>query len=251
MSLTEDVRAFALEQGADLVGFASIDRFEGAPDKYDPKRLLPDVKTVISMAIRILDGVTVPQVNGVEHYPYQLMGYGWLSNARLNMVGFEVARMLEDRGHVTLPFPSFFEGKQQSVSNRHAAVAAGIAEFGWHNLAMSPRFGTRQRFVTLLTEAELDADPMLDEGLCDECMVCVEACPVGALSGDEATTFEIAGRTIRMGKVDKGKCCACHAGKGGGFEHSYPTTVTFTAGGHCGRCLLACPRRGDNSGTQG
>jgi len=66
------------------------------------------------------------EVNWVEHYPYQTFGYGWLSSIRLNWVAFEVARFLENQGHLTCPYPSFFQGKKAAISNRHSAVAAGI-----------------------------------------------------------------------------------------------------------------------------
>ncbi len=242
MSLTGDVKSLALELGADLVGVAPVERFDGAPELYHPQGLLPQTESVISIAIRHLHGLLVPQKNRVEHYPYQTYGYGWLSNIRLNWVAFEVARFLEDQGYITCPYPSFFQGKGAAISNRHSAVAAGIARFGWHNLAMSPRFGTKQRFVTVMTSAELEPDPMIDDDLCDMCLECVDACPVGAISRDEATEFEIAGRHVRMARLDKGKCGACHSGKGGGFEDSYPTFVTFSGGGHCGMCLIHCPK---------
>ena len=41
MSLTDDVKSLALELGADLVGVAPIERFEGAPEFYHPQGLLP------------------------------------------------------------------------------------------------------------------------------------------------------------------------------------------------------------------
>ena len=242
ISLSDDVKAFALEAGADLVGIAPIDRFGGAPEFFHPRRLLPQTKSVISIAIRHLQGVLVPQRNEVENYPYQLYGYGWLSNIRLNWIAFEVSRFLEDRGHVTCPYPSFFQGKGAGVSNRHAAVAAGLATFGWSNLAMTPRFGAKQRFVTVLTEARLDADPMIEDELCDMCLACVEACPAGALSRDEGVGFEIAGRPVRMAELDKDKCGPCHGGEGGCFERANPVHVTFSNGGHCGMCLIHCPK---------
>ena len=242
MSLTSESKSLAMELGADLVGIAPIERFQGAPDFYHPSNLLPQTQSVISMAIRHLHGVLEPQKGWVEHFPYQTYEYGWLSNIRLNWVAFEVARFLEDCGYITCPYPSFFQGKKQAISNRHSAVAAGIATFGWNNLAMSPRFGAKQRFVTVLTTAKLDPDPMIVDDLCDNCMACVDACPSGALSRDEAVEFEIAGRPVRMAKFDRSKCGPYHSGKEGGFEASYPTFVTFSGGGHCGMCLVNCPK---------
>ncbi len=242
MSFTDEVKSRVLDLGADLVGVAPIKRFEGSPEHFHPQRLLPQTKSVISIAIRHLNGVIVPQRNMVENFPYQTYGYGWVSNIRLNWVAFEISRFLEDNGHLTCPFPSFFQGHGAAISNRHAAVLAGVAKFGWHNLAMTPRFGTRQRFVTVMTAAELEPDPMLEDDVCDKCFTCVKACPVGALSSDESTEYELCGKTVTMAKIDKGKCGACHGGEGGGFKPSNPTYVTFSGGGHCGMCLIHCPK---------
>lgn len=240
--LTSAMKSFAVLSGADLVGVAPVERFAGASEKYRPERVLPGTRSVVSVAVRHLHGILAPQEGRVEHYPYQLFGYGWLSNIRLNWIAFELARWLEDRGFITCPYPSFFQGVGAALSHRHAAVAAGLAVFGWHNLAMTPRFGTKQRFVTVLTSAELEADPMLAGDLCDRCMRCVDACPAGAISRDESVTFEIAGRTVEMAALDRAKCGPCHAGRGGWFEHSYPDFVTFSPGGHCGLCLARCPK---------
>jgi len=242
MSLTSEVKKFALSAGADLIGVAPIDRFEGAPAFYHPCGLLPQTKSVISIAIRHLKGTLIPQKNKVENYPYQLFGYGWLSNIRLNWVAFEVSRFLEDRGYVTCPFPSFFQGHGAGISNRHAAVVAGLAKFGWNNLALTPRFGAKQRFVTVLTEAVLQPDAMLKDEICDKCMACVKACPANAISRRSSISYTIAGKTVKMAKIDKKNCCACHAGETEWFKKKNPTHVTFSDGGHCGLCLIECPK---------
>ena len=54
--LTREVKRFALEQlGSDLVGIASVDRFEQAPPGHRPDELLPGARSVIVMAGRMLD----------------------------------------------------------------------------------------------------------------------------------------------------------------------------------------------------
>ena len=238
MSLTDEVKSLA----SDLVGIASIDRYEGSPEHLHPQGLLPQTRSVISIAIPHIMGVLVPQKNRVENFPYQTYGYGWLSNIRLNFVAFELSRFLERQGHITCPYPSFFQGSGAAISNRHAAMLAGLSRFGWSNLAMTPEYGTKQRFVTVMTAAELEPDPILTEDICDKCFKCVDACPMGAISRDEEISYEIAGQTIHMAKLDKGKCCACHAGDGTWFKKANPVFVTFSDGGHCGLCLIHCPK---------
>ncbi len=282
-SLADDVKKLARELGADLVGVASVDRFQGAPDEYHPDSLLPGTMSVISIAIRILRGVQIPQQSLKQNYQYQIFGYGWLSHIRLNWIAFEVARFLEDQGHVALPFPSFcddqygdkhpswFRRTKPSISNRHAAVAAGIARLGWSNLAMTRQFGTRQRFVTIMTTAEIGPDPLIEEDLCDKCMICVKACPGKAISGSEAVKYSLAGLAVETGALNRPKCSWFHDGIAtetfGTVPLAQPPDVTweqfrearrivdyaspsqfagrittFTTGGHCGLCILSCPK---------
>ena len=49
--MTQRIKAFAHELGADLVGFANIGRFDEAPIKMSPKGIMPAAKTVIVCAV--------------------------------------------------------------------------------------------------------------------------------------------------------------------------------------------------------
>jgi epoxyqueuosine reductase QueG len=63
-------------------------------------------------------------------------------------------------------------------SHRHAATRAGLGEFGYNNLVLTPQFGPRQRFNSIITDAELTPDPLVTEPIClrDECRLCLDAC---------------------------------------------------------------------------
>ena len=66
----------------------------------------------------------------------------------------------------------------------HAATRAGLGEFGYNNLILTKEFGARVRFTSIVTEAELIPDPLITEALClrDKCMLCLDACPMGAIT---------------------------------------------------------------------
>src|SRR4030065_434208 len=51
-ALTERVRRAAVEAGADLVGFAPVSRFEGAPAEVHPHTIFPQTRTGIAVAVR-------------------------------------------------------------------------------------------------------------------------------------------------------------------------------------------------------
>ena len=73
------------------------------------------------------------------------------------------------------------------ISLRHAAVASGLGVFGRHNLVIHPRFGSRLSFTGLLTELPLASDEPLKEELCNNCGLCVDACPGKALETEGKT----------------------------------------------------------------
>jgi epoxyqueuosine reductase QueG len=63
-------------------------------------------------------------------------------------------------------------------SHRHAATRAGLGEFGYNNVVLTPQFGPRQRFNSIVTDADLVPDPLLAEPVClrDACLLCQRAC---------------------------------------------------------------------------
>ena len=227
MSLTREIRERAISLGADLVGIAPIDRFAEAPPAHDPVRLFPETQSLVSIAIRHLRGVTVTQQRLIDNYPYQIFGYGWLSHIRLNTILFELARLLEDRGHLALPYPSFCESDplrgheaagpdpappHASISNRHVAVAAGLGRFGLCNLVLTPKYATRQRFGTLLTTAPLEPDPLVTDSLCDNCQACVQACPANAIGAEPEVSFRIGDQVSEVAQLDRPRCYWYHFG---------------------------------------
>ena len=69
-------------------------------------------------------------------------------------------------------------------SHRHAATRAGLGEFGYNNIVLTPQFGARQRFSSIITEAELVPDPLIDRPIClrDSCLLCMKACYMGVIT---------------------------------------------------------------------
>jgi epoxyqueuosine reductase QueG len=69
-------------------------------------------------------------------------------------------------------------------SHKHAAVRAGLGEFGPNNLVVTPEYGPRVRFVSVLTAAELEPSPLLQKKSClgTKCDLCMAHCgPAGVL----------------------------------------------------------------------
>lgn len=70
------------------------------------------------------------------------------------------------------------------ISQKHAAEAAGLGTIGRHSMLITPEFGSMIWLGAVLCEMELEPDA-LKECLCNDCNLCVEACPVNALETQE------------------------------------------------------------------
>jgi epoxyqueuosine reductase QueG len=188
-SLTKEVKEFAIHQlGADIVGVGGADRFVDAPTGHHPDELLPGAKSVIVIAIRLLNSTflsTNPRIY-VQRY--------WQLRERFQDAGYEICRFLEDRGHFAINFPSTAPQDSGPVgkmlfadfSHRHAAQLAGIGQIGLNQLLITPQYGPRVWLMSVITTADLAPDPLMAEDICpgEECNVCVEKCPQNALSSE-------------------------------------------------------------------
>lgn len=177
----EEVKKKAGLLGADLCGVASMDRFGDAPDGYHPADVFPSCKSVISFACRFPAGTLMCGTN----VPYTRVRNSL--TAKMDGIALDLCIWLEKRGALSLPVPANESqwdtrtGRWRSIiSQKHAAQAAGIGTIGRHSLLITPEFGSMVWLGAVLTEAELEADS-LKERLCNDCNLCVEACPVNAL----------------------------------------------------------------------
>lgn len=227
--LTKEVKALALGADLDYVRVAPVTRFEGAPEGHKPRDLLPAAESVISMGMRYSLGVQLSHRIGMANrrfrhvaFSYRWFGHGLLNMYFMDRAAFLVTRLLEKEGHVAWPIvtsgvePSTSRAFAPPFSNRHAAVAAGMGEFGWNGLCVTPDAGPRARFVSVITTAKLDPDPMYEgAALCDveKCRemgggkpICVKVCPARALQPEGSQTVVMDGRKFHYDVLDKVKC---------------------------------------------
>ena len=191
--MTQKIKTLAHELGADLVGFANIERFDEAPIKMSPKGIMPKAKTVIVCAIHHPDA-TIELEGGLKGDSQIFESYRvqYTMNAKLDHISFHLAHFLEKSGFNAVPIVSSNIWRYRSykeldavfspdMSHIYASVCAGLCEMGWNGLAISPEFGPRNRFVSVITDAELEPTPLLPGGtLCDMCGECIRCCPTDA-----------------------------------------------------------------------
>ncbi len=189
--LTLKVKEFAYSIGADLVGIANVERYANAPIAMSPQGILPTAKSVIVCAIHHpdaaieLDGEIHPQVIG----PYRVQ---YTMNNKLDYLSFSIARMLDKLGHKAVPIASSniwrYRGYKEldadfapDISHIYSGVCAGLGELGWNGLCITPEYGARNRFVSIITDAELTPTPLYNgPKLCDMCGECIRKCPTNA-----------------------------------------------------------------------
>ncbi len=207
----EELRSYALDQGIDMLGFANITRFENAPTEFHPRNIYPHVKTVVVLGIRVLRGLMESLDNGM-YIPYNAHGYGGINEDFMKDARQKVACWIENHGYSAVPVIQWTGTPHQEpiVCHRTAALAAGLGEFGWSKAFLTKRFGPLQRFGIVLTDADLESDPLQVGQICDGCKACVRSCPGKAIPSEDAFEFSIDGHTIRHAKVDMYRCTKAH-----------------------------------------
>lgn len=191
--------------------------------RVHPRSILPDVRTVISVAFRF----PKPQGGSLPVAAYALgRNYHKAIKSRLK----PLCAFLEDAcgAHTRICVDS------APIPERYWACRAGIAMPARNGAVMVPGCGPYAFLCEVLTDAELYHLPPFfatDAPMphCTDCNECVKACPSGALKAD--------------GTVDCRRCLSYLS-----IEHkgALPDGITLRPGTRfpllgCDRCLAACP----------
>jgi epoxyqueuosine reductase QueG len=294
--LTEELRAFLMDEGADLVGFGDVNRLDGAPDEMLPRRYLPSAHAMISIGVHVNEAVcdliarhARRNTDPPSYHSYQLFTLIMI-NRELDRLAYLGAKYLEDAGHRAYPFPANvphvmkptkeYPGGPGDVSHKHIAVACGVGRIGWHTMLITPQLKTRQKLVSIVTDAPLVSDRMLEEALCDPELCgrqCASVCPTSAIPTDPADTVtcSIGGYAMSYGRLEGWRCrwgCSGMLKSTGGYrdipipdeEPSEAELLEYKKQvdpwqkrmadkvglvPYCGRCYTVCPgwvsRRGE------
>ena len=200
--MKEKVIELCQKCGADLVGFAPYSRF---PKDSAVHRLLPEGKTVIGLAFRVLRGAYRGIEEGSTYYQYTTMGVENMEETVMPMASVRLAMLLEEEGFLALPqrrhqqimaeedstnpevaYDAITRGcaGETQMDFDLAAVLCGLGEIGLHGALLTDEFGPFVRTCFVLTDAEFEATPVKTPHLCDGCGECVRACPGRAIGED-------------------------------------------------------------------
>jgi len=206
MTVKEKIREIVLSCGADLCGFANIDRFKDTPNGFSPTDILPECKTVISFAFAIPFGLTkVPSRLIYGHYNN-------ISCPEVDMITLKSAKKIEELFTCTaIPIPcdnpyEYWDAEKKVgkglLSMKHVAVQAGLGTLGKSTLLLTKRFGNMVTLGAILTDLDLPSDELSVDICIKDCRKCLDVCPVSAISDN--TVNQRACRENTYGKTARG-----------------------------------------------
>ncbi|OAN78634.1 hypothetical protein A8B82_09725 [Sulfitobacter sp. EhC04] len=192
-SLTGDeLRALAIECGADDAGLVEIGRTELDPQRDEILKNYPWTKSLVSIVIKMAREPVRGTPRSVSNMEFHRAGH------ETNEVAARIVARLQDRGiravNPAMGFPMEMEKNPGAavwiVSHKPVAVAAGLGRMGIHRNLIHPKFGNFVLLGTVLLDQEINkVDIAIDYNPCLECNLCVAACPVGAIKPDGEFNF--------------------------------------------------------------
>lgn len=224
-SLYHEVVKEAKHLGADLVKIAAADRWEQYPvteKEFWPQRIWPWCTKVIVMAVPLPIPIieTTPSAIYAELYN--------TTNRLLDNMAYQLTAYLMQKGYRAIFFPRDCYGDISVLVNNPAAAFShvlagyygGMGTFGYSHNLLTKEYGPRVRLVSVLTDAPIPADPMLEEELCIECGLCERKCPNQCFT-------KVPGQ--KQAAMDRVRCAQYHEQLK--KEYHFP----------CGICATVCP----------
>ncbi len=189
------VKARALELGADLVGIADGAVLDALPpDPRQPRRprdiTEQDGARVIVLAKRVFTGTSKILAWDDRHRYYN----DEIALSRLEMASLDLVYWLEELGYPAVIVPPThvdpwrYTGDPGAhadtlLSLTHAAVEAGLGTLGLNLQLLTPQYGPRVILAAVLCSAPVECDRRMDQALCHgpECGRCLRTCPADAV----------------------------------------------------------------------
>ncbi len=204
-----------------------------------PSDVLPGAKTIVSYFIPISKTIGDSNITGRLSSKEWAMAYE-KTNAALGELGNILSGFLNAQGYKSL-VPAEATRYDERIlmskwSQRHLAWLCGLGTFGINNMFITES-GTCGRLGSILTTLPMETDAPLKQEYClykadGSCGMCLERCPVGALTTTAYDRFKCNALCDENAKV--------HIGYGSSY--SLDNTETELIGTNtCGKCVVGVP----------
>jgi len=142
--------------------------------RLDPRHLLPDARSVISVLMNYLPGEHLPDKNNykIAKYAYG-KDYHLVIRDRLNLFIEEIRARAGE-------FQARAFTDSAPVMDKAWAERAGLGWIGKNTCLIHPKLGSFVFIGEIITDLELEYDQQQVNDLCGGCACCIEACPTGA-----------------------------------------------------------------------
>ena len=135
----------------------------------------------VSIGIHLSDRV----IEGIEDKPTQMYLFHYKRvNMILDEIAIKVMSYIQNQGYDALPIHasqiSDWDTMVGHVSHKMIARYAGLGWIGRNILLVNPKYGSRVRYVSILTDMPLKVDGETPSD-CGACRRCISVCPAGAI----------------------------------------------------------------------
>lgn len=225
MELKRQICEKARALGANLVRSCPAARWAEhpiQPPAFWPQNIWPWVQNVVVLGIPLYAPMMAASPSMVYQELYDT------SNRVLDDMAYRLTNFITtELGFRALYFPrdcyysieTLLDRPEAAFSHVLAAYYAGMGTIGDSHNLLTKEFGPRLRMVSILTDAPLAADDMLEGQLCIHCGKCLRECPAHCFTQDGAGEYA----------MDKLACTRHHVKLK--QERHWP----------CGRCAAVCP----------
>ncbi|CDO02797.1 Epoxyqueuosine reductase [Oceanobacillus picturae] len=244
--LKKDIIAYSKKIGIDKIGFASADVFGELKERLrrqqelsyqsgfekgtveertEPERLLPEAKSIISIALaypsRMKDAPksTKEERRGLFARASWGTDYHVVMRDRLEKLAAFIKEQVPDVANRLMVDTG-------ELSDRAVAERAGIGFSGKNTSIITPEFGSYVYLGEMITNIPFVPDDPVDDS-CGECTKCIDACPTGAI--------------VQGGQLNAQRCIAFLTQTKDFLPDEFRTKIGNRVYG-CDTCQVVCPK---------
>ncbi|MCR4614769.1 MAG: 4Fe-4S dicluster domain-containing protein [Clostridiales bacterium] len=219
MNITQDeIRKFLFEKGVSDVGFTKVSDEDFGDCRY-----------AISIVVRLSESI-IEEIYDKPTHTY--FNHYRTVNAFIDRCLLELGLFIQSRGgrYITVAASQSINDEgwnyRARYSHKKIACMAGLGTIGKSSLFLHKDYGANIRLGTLFTDVPLSESVNLAPSVCENCDICVRACPSGAIKG---VKWEPGVKREDM--FDPEKCS----------EYMKKEFKNIGRGAVCGICIKVCP----------